>query len=48
MVLDPLADVGIGMFMTIRIGGGQLVVNILRHGKGSQPQDDTDHPQSHS
>jgi hypothetical protein len=31
MVLHPLAEVGIGMFVTIRIGGSQFVMDILRH-----------------
>lgn len=30
-MLDPLAQVVIGMIMAIRIGSGQFVVNILRH-----------------
>ena len=48
MMLDPLTDVGIRMFMAIRIGSGQFMVNVLGHGKRSQPQDETDHPQGHS
>jgi hypothetical protein len=36
------------MFMTIRIGCGQLVVDILSDGERSQPQDDANHPQGHS
>lgn len=48
MMLYPLADVGVRMFMTIRISRGQLVVDILGHGERSQPKDDTDHPQRHS
>lgn len=47
MVLDPLTDIGLRMFVTIRIGSGQLVVDILSHGERSQTQDDTDHPQRH-
>jgi hypothetical protein len=34
MVLDPLAEVGVGMFVTIVVGGGQFVVNLQRRGKG--------------
>lgn len=30
-MLNPLAQVVIGVIMAIRIGSGQLVVNILRH-----------------
>ena len=48
MVLDPLTDVCIRMFVTIRIGRGQLVVDILGHGERSQPEDDADHPECHS
>ena len=33
MVLHPLTKVCIGMLVTIRIGGSQLMVNILRHRK---------------
>jgi len=32
-MLHPLAEVGIGMFVTIVISGCQLVMDILRHGK---------------
>jgi len=45
MVLDPLTEIGIRMLMTIVIGGGQLVVNILRDGKRGQPKEDKNHPQ---
>ncbi|OQW30904.1 MAG: hypothetical protein A4E19_09165 [Nitrospira sp. SG-bin1] len=48
MVLDPLTDVRLRMFMAIRIGGSQLVVNILSGGERSKPQDDADHPQRRS
>jgi len=47
MVLNPLTDVGVRMFMTICIGSSQLVVNILSDSERRQPQDDTDHPQGH-
>lgn len=40
MMLDPLAEVVIGMFMAIGIGGGQLMMNILRDGKRCQRQQD--------
>ena len=45
MVLDPLAEVGIGVLVTIVIGRRQLVVDILRDGKRGQPEEDDDHPQ---
>jgi hypothetical protein len=48
MVLNPLADVGIRMFVAIRVGCGQLVVDILGHGEWSQPQKNTDHPSRYS
>lgn len=37
VVLDPLTDIGVRMVMPIRIGSGQLVVNILSDGERSQP-----------
>ena len=48
MVLNPLADVGVRMFVTIRIDCGELMVDILSYRKGSQYQDDTDHSHCHS
>jgi hypothetical protein len=45
MVLNPLADVGVRMFVTIRIGRGEFMMNILGYGEWSQSQDDTDHSQ---
>ena len=33
MVLDPLAEVGIGMLVPIVVGSCQLVMDILSHGK---------------
>jgi hypothetical protein len=36
MVLYPLTEVGVGMLMSIRIGGSELMVDVLSHGKGSQ------------
>ncbi len=34
MMLNPLAEVGIGMFVPIVVSRRQLVMDILRHGKG--------------
>lgn len=48
MVLNPLTDIGVGMFVTIGISCGQLMVNVLGHGEWSQPQDYTDQPHRHS
>lgn len=45
MVLDPLAEVGIGVFVPVVIGRRQFVVHILSNGKRSQPEQDDDHPQ---
>jgi len=33
VVLDPLAEVGIGMFVAVMVGGSQLVVNLQRRGE---------------
>lgn len=33
MMLDPLAEVGVGVFVPIVVGGCQLMMNILRHSK---------------
>ena len=48
VVLNPLTDVGVGMFMTIRISRSQFVVNILRHRERGQSQDNTDQPECDS
>lgn len=32
-MLDPLAEIGIGMLVPIVVGCRQLVMDILRHGK---------------
>ena len=45
MVLNPLTEVGIGVLVTVVIGGSQLVVDILRDGKRGQPEEDENHPQ---
>jgi hypothetical protein len=38
MVLQPLAEVSIGVFVSIRIGGSELMMDILGDRKGSQRQ----------
>lgn len=48
MVLHPLTEVRIGVLMPVRVGCCQLVVHVLRNGKGREPQKDTDDPQCHS
>lgn len=45
MVLDPLAEVGIGVLVTVVVGRGQLVMHILRNGKRRQAEQDHDHRQ---
>ena len=48
-MLDPLAEVGIGVLMAIiRVGRRQFMVDVLRHSKRRQYQEDTDNPQGHS
>jgi hypothetical protein len=45
MMFYPLAEVGIGVFMPIVVGSRQLVMDILRHSKrrnGEQEQDKAD------
>lgn len=44
MVLDPLTDVGVGMFMAVRVSCSQLVMDILGHGEWRQAQHRTDDP----
>jgi len=48
MVLHPLAEIGIGMFMAIRIGGSQFVMDILRDRKrcDREQQDDKSNGQT--
>jgi hypothetical protein len=45
MVLDPLAEIGIGVLMAVVIGCRQLVVDILRDGKRRQAEQDHEHRQ---
>ena len=45
MVLYPLTEVGIGMFVPIVVSRRQLVMDILRHGErsnGEQQEDQAD------
>ncbi len=48
MMLDPLAEVGTGMFVTIMVSRSQFVMDILRHSKGGKAKKDTDHPQCYA
>ena len=36
MVLHPLTEVGIGVFMAVRVSGRQLMMDILSDGKGRE------------
>jgi len=40
MVLHPLAEIVIGMFMAVQIGGGQFMMDILRNGKRRKGHED--------
>ncbi len=39
MVLHPLAQVGVRVFMPVRISGSKLMMDVLGDGKGSQCQE---------
>ena len=39
VVLDPLAEVGVGVLMVVLVRRSQLVVNLERGNKGSQCQE---------
>jgi hypothetical protein len=41
MVLDPLTDVVVRVLVSVRVSGGEFVVHVLRHRKGSE---DKQHP----
>ena len=45
MVLDPLAEVGIGVLVTVVVGGRQLMMHILRDSERRQAEQDHDHRQ---
>lgn len=40
MVLDPLAEVGIGVFVAVVVGGRQLMMHILRDRERRQSEQD--------
>lgn len=42
MVLDPLAEVGVGMLVTVLVRRGQFVVDFQGHGEGGQGQQRAD------
>lgn len=43
MMLDPLAKVRIRVLVPIRVGGSQLMMHVLRDGKGGYRQEKQDH-----
>ncbi|MBM4126899.1 MAG: hypothetical protein FJ247_06065 [Nitrospira sp.] len=42
VMLNPLAEIVIGMFMTVGVGGGQFMVHVLRNGEGRQSHEQED------
>jgi hypothetical protein len=42
MVLHPLAEIGIGVFVSIRVSGSKLMMDILGDRKRSQGQEQSD------
>ena len=35
-MLNPLAEIVVGMFMAVGVGGGQFMVHVLRNGEGRE------------
>lgn len=48
MVLDPLAEIVLGVLVAIGIGCRQFMVNVLRDSEGGESEKQTDEPQCHS
>lgn len=42
VMLHPLAEIVVGVFMAVGVGGGQLMVYVLRNGKGRQGHEEQD------
>ena len=42
MVLDPLTDVSIGVFVAVCVSRGQLMVDILGHSEGRKDHEEED------
>ena len=42
MVLNPLAQIGIGVLVSIVVGSRQLVMDVLRHGKRRKSEQQQD------
>jgi ribosomal 50S subunit-recycling heat shock protein len=47
-MLDPFAEIGIGMFVTIVVGRRQRVMDVLRHGKRRNGEQEKDQADPHS
>ncbi len=48
VMLDPLAQVGIGVLVSIVVGSRQLMMNVLRHGKRRKGEQQQDKAERHS
>jgi hypothetical protein len=45
VMLNPLAEIVVGVFMAVCVGGGQFMMHVLRNGEGRQgheQEDETD------
>jgi hypothetical protein len=42
MMLNPLAEVVLRVFMAVGVGGGQFMVHVLRNGEGRQGHEQED------
>jgi hypothetical protein len=47
-VLDPLAEISVRVFVPVRIGSGQLMMDVLGNGKRRQRQQDSDQGEGES
>lgn len=41
-MLHPLAEIIVGVFMAVGVGGGQFMVHVLRNGEGRQGHEQKD------
>lgn len=39
VMLNPLAEIVVGVFMAVCVGGGQFMVHVLRNGEGREGHD---------
>ena len=42
MMLNPLAEIVVGVFMAVCVGGGQFMMHVLRNGEGRQGHEQED------